>query len=386
MFCFAEQATDPGANARMSVGSVRLSPSIDFSGGIDSNVFNSADEPKSDFVWTLSPKTQASVRLGPARMTGKGSVDFVYFQRIATERSVNLDGSIKLAVPLNRIEPFASASLLKTRQRPSFEIDARSLRHERSVSLGTAARIAAKTTVEFVTTRSELEFDAGAVFLDASLRELLNRTTTTINMSVRHRLTPLTTLNMASEATDERVVFSPIRDARSIRVAPGFEFAPQGLLSGKVSVGYRLFDPRDPSVPDFRGTVASVDLAYTLLGDTRFLFKANRDVEYSYLIAAPYYVLSGIGGEIGQRVSNSIGITVRGGRHRLSYRSRSPEIADDLSRADRLLFYGGGFFRKIGPDLRVNISVDYFRRLSPLALREYSGLRVGSSVVYGFQP
>jgi hypothetical protein len=388
LFSFAQEEThDPAGGAPMKMGSIGLWPNIGFSSGIDSNVFNSADQPRSDVVLTLTPKTEATARLGPVRITGHGSVDFVYFQHLATERSINLNGSVKLAVPLNHVEPFVSASFLKTRERPSFEIDARSLRHERSVSLGTTTRVSAKTRVELVTTRSEVEFDAGTVFLDTNLRELLNRITTMIGLSLRHQLTPLTTLIMAADATDERFVFSPVRDAWSIRVAPKVEFAPKGRISGRASMGYRLFNLRDSSVPDFTGEVASVDLVYTLLGDTRFVFKANRDVEYSYEPTAPYYVLTGIGGEISQRVANSIGVTVRGGQYQLRYEQRLPEAAqviDDRSGPDRVVFYGGGFFHRIGHDLRISIDLDYYRRLSPLVSRVYSGLRGGSSVVYGF--
>jgi hypothetical protein len=385
MSALAQQdVTDSGANARTRAGNVRFSSTIDFSSGIDTNVFNAAEQPRSDVVLTLTPRTQAAARLGPVRVAGDGSIDFVHFQQIASERSINLEGSIKVAVPLNHLEPFVAASFLKTRQRPSFEIDARSLRHERSVSLGTAVRVAAKTRVELLATRSDLEFDAGAVFLDTSLRDLLNRTTTRIGTAVRHQITPLTTLIVAADAADERVVFSPIRDSRSIRVAPEFEFDTRGVISGKASVGYRVYDARDPLVPDFKGVVASVDLAYTLLGDTRFVLKANRDVQYSYEVTAPYYLLSGIVGEVSQRVSNTMGITVRGGQYSLRYRSISLENVDGVSRADAILSYGGGFFKKIGHDLRVRIDVDRYRRRSPLVFREYSGLHAGTSISYSF--
>jgi hypothetical protein len=387
-FSFAQDDPHgPTSSAPVTIGSIKLWPNIDFSSGIDTNVFNSVDQPRSDVVWTLTPKTESTARLGRVMLTGHGSVDFVYFQHLATERSINLSGSVKLAVPLNRVGPFVSASFLRTRERPSFEIDARSLRHERSVSLGTTTRISPKTQVELVTTRSEVEFDADSVFLDTSLRELLNRRTTTIGVSLRHQLTPLTALIMAADGSDERFVFSPVRDARSIHLAPTVEFAPLGRVNGRATVGYRLFNLRDASVPDFKGGVAAVDLVYTLQGDTRFVFKANRDVEYSYEPAAPYYVVTGIGGEISQRVTNRIGVTVRGARYQLRYEHRLPEAAQeiqDTSRLDGVVIYGGGFFHKIGRNLRVNIDLDHYRRLSPVISRVYRGLRGGSSVVYEF--
>ena len=385
-FCLAGQVDDePGANARMRLGDVRLAPSVAFNTGIDTNIFNASDQPSSDVISTLSSKTEAWMRAGPARVSGKGSVDFVYFQNTATERTVNLDGSIRLAVPLNHVEPYAMTSFLRTRERPAVEIDARSLRKEQSVSLGTGVRISGRSSVQFAATMSEVRFDAGAVFLETSLGDVLNRDDTTWRVSLRHQLTPLTTLTIGAETTDDRFVLSPLRNSRSIRVAPELEFAASALVSGRASVGYRAFDARDPSVPDFNGMVAAVDLAYTLLGSTRFTFQANRDVEYSYEITAPYYVIAGLGGGLVQRVTDSMGITTRCGLFNLNYRSLAPEAVNADSRVDSITFYGGGVIHKIGRDLRVSVNVDYNRRHSAVVWREYNSVRAGVSIVYGLK-
>ena len=381
----AQQQETPGSAREMKLGALTLTPAVEFVSGSDSNVFNTPDQPRSDFMWTLSPKTTAALRVGPARLTAKGSADLVYFQQSVSERSVNTDTSIKVAVPLNRVQPYVSVSFLRTRQRPSLEIDARSLRHEESAAGGVTVRLSSKTSVDVSHTVSDVAFDAGALYYDTYLQQAFNRTTQTSALSVRHGLTPLTTMTMDVEATDERFQLSPTRNTRSISIRPGFEFDSSALVSGKASVGYRSFRAQDPSMPDFEGAVASVELAYVLLGNTRFTVLANRDVSYSYDLTAPYYVMTGSGGGVMQRLTDSLGISAHGARYRLEYRSLASAVAIGESRSpDSVTILGVGALYKIGRDLRLNVTVEYWGRASLLSAREYSGARSGVSILYGF--
>ena len=63
-------------------------------------------------------------------------------------------------------------------------------------------------------------------------------------------------------------------------------------MSGTVRAGYRTFSPRD-GVAAFKGVVGSVNAAYTLLGRTRFDVLAQRDLNYSFELENPHYVLTG---------------------------------------------------------------------------------------------
>ena len=377
-----DQSSDlPDAAARMRVGVIRLEPIIVFNTGVDTNVFNASDQPSSDMVTTLSPKTNAWMRMGPARVSGTGSADFVYFQHATSERSINVDGSVKIALPLNRVEPYVETSFLRTRERPGIEIDARSLRKERTVTVGSEIRISGRSSLDLDATTSTVRFDAGAVFLETSLGEVLNRDDTLLRVALRHHLTPLTTLTVAAEATDDRFVESPVRNSRSVRIAPEIDFAATALITGRASIGYRAFNALDPSVPDFHGMVASIDLAYTLLGTTRFTFQANRDVDYSYETTAPYYVNGGVTAGIIQRLSDSTGITAKYGQQHLAYSALAGDGGD--LRVDGVTTYGLGVIRKIGRDLRVTASLDYHTRQSIVPWREYNALRGGVAVTYG---
>ena len=55
----------------------------------------------------------------------------------------------------------------------------------------------------------------------------------------------------------------------STRIAARVTFQPLALISGTASVGYREWTPLQDDIPEYRGTVATVGLAYALFGTTR---------------------------------------------------------------------------------------------------------------------
>src|SRR3989442_3497896 len=86
----AQNGSDPASEAPMRLGPLTLTPSVSLTNfGIDSNVFNEVDNPKRDFTATLSPSTEARLRLGRAPVIANGGVDFVYFSQYASQRSLN---------------------------------------------------------------------------------------------------------------------------------------------------------------------------------------------------------------------------------------------------------------------------------------------------------
>jgi hypothetical protein len=381
----AQQSDTTDAMPRTHIGAVSFSPSIELNGGVDTNVFNSPVEQRPDFNWILTPKTSADFRMGRALVSGGASADFVYFKTYATERSINLDGSMKVTVPLNRVRPYFSASFLKTRQRPSVEIDSRSMRHEHSFVAGATVRFSGRSEADVSVTSSDVAFDPSAVYLDTYLRDVFNRTTTTVKVSGRYVLTPLTAVSLAVDSTEEHFTLSPVRDSRSVRIAPTVTFASTALISGSASIGYRAFNALDPSLTDFKGAVGSVDLAYTLSGSTRFTVQASRDIEYSYEVVEPYYLITGFGGGVTQRISNSIGVTARAARYQLVFQTIASAPAGSYgSEPDLLNVDGVGVFYKVGRKMRVNVYADYYNRASSMALRSFHGIRAGSSVVCGF--
>jgi hypothetical protein len=122
---------------RVQARGLALSPAINLTNfGVDTNVFNSVDNPKSDSTFTVSPSMDLWLRAGRMRLAMRGQADVVYFARFASERSIDGGTAAKLTVPLNRLTPYVDLGVFSGRQRLNQEIDVRSRRKFDSLGLG----------------------------------------------------------------------------------------------------------------------------------------------------------------------------------------------------------------------------------------------------------
>ena len=67
----------------------------------------------------------------------------------------------------------------------------------------------------------------------------------------------------------------------------------------------------------------ALDLTYTLLGMTQFAVRAMRDVEYSFDLAQPYYVQTGVDASVSQQIFGPVDVVFRLIEQRLAYRNRA---------------------------------------------------------------
>ena len=237
--------------------------------GIDTNLFNDAVDPKSDFTFIASPEAKASLAFPVGSLTFGTQVDFVYFQTYERERAVNTDSSLAFEMPINRLRFRSTASYLNARRRQNSEIDARVRGTEADVIVGAAVQVSGLTTFGFETRMARIGYNTNAVFDGEALPSRLNRDELRFRTSFRYSVTPLTTLVANGDVERWRFELSPLRDANSFRIFPGVEFDASALLSGRAYVGYRSFDSLDPDLPGFKGLVASGDLTYTIREATR---------------------------------------------------------------------------------------------------------------------
>jgi hypothetical protein len=386
-----DTAPDPFSTARFRFGAVAMSPGVAVTNlGWDSNVFNSWDNPQGDFTFTTTPQTDVWVRMGDARIKAHASVGYVYFAQFAEERSWNTDDSIRVDVPFVHFRPYAGYSYLNIRDRPGYEIDTRVRRQENAAFAGLDLPLTRKTTIGGSFKRTRTDYDEGESFNGSYLRYQFNRTTDVSTGSLRYALTPLTTLLFDADYVQERFEFASARDSQGMRILPGVDFKPLALISGTAHVGFRQLNFDDPTMPDYTGPVASVNLGYTLMGITRFSVQVDRDVQYSYELFEPYYLLTGITGTVTQKLNVTWDLQARAGNQRLDYQqailpsASSPGNTVSGGRQENVIFYGGGVGYRLGTDVRIGFNVDYYTRHSDRTTRQYEGFRAGTSVTYGF--
>jgi hypothetical protein len=383
----AQDEPDPFDTARFRVGPLAMTPAIALTNvGVDNNVFNEWDEPKSDYTATVKPGADLWFRARRLRISAKAAGGYVHYQRYVGQRSWELDTSGRFGVDLLRLQPYLTGSYLSTRERPGYEIDVRARRSTTSAGGGLEVRLSRKTRLDLSAKREDSRYDAN---LDVPyLREAYDRREDWLRGECRLKLTPLTTLVVKAESGHAHFLNSPVRDNRSQRVTPGLEFNPFALIQGSAYAGVRRLNMLTAGIRDYVGPVAAVNLSYTLLGRTRFSLLLDRDVQYSYQVDRPYYVQTGGTLTITQSVGGPFDVQARAGLENLDYCASSiadpsnPTAADAYREKARVA--GSGIGYRFSRDTRLGFNVDYVRRKSPFDARAFNGIRAGASITYAF--
>jgi hypothetical protein len=384
------RSEDPRSTSPVHVTPFYLTPTLALTElGIDTNVFNEAGERQQDFTFTITPGLVTAVpiaRRGLLKLTTRG--DLVYYRRYAGERSINPHAALRGEMYLGRFTLFAEPSYHRTRQRPSFEIDARSLRLEQGTVAGGEARVFRKLSVELSVRQLRTTFDADEFFLGTNLGEVLNRNSRTYGVAGRWAFTPLTTFVVRAESTNDKFLTSVIRNSDSVRMTGGVELKPRALISGAFQLGVRRFNALDVRVPDFTGLVASGELSYTLLGSTTFQVRLDRDANYSFEPLEPYYVASGYGGSLRRQLAGRFDAMAGFDRYHYAYRdlaSGAPATSPvEPRRVDVTDSYSASIGYRVGRAGRFGVGFSYWIRDSTTSnSRDYDGLRFGTSFAYG---
>jgi hypothetical protein len=383
------QTTDDGgpdpATIRVRIGPLWMNPTIALPNvGVDTNVFNDPPErePKQDFTMTVSPKADLWLRMGRTWLSGSITEDVVWYQKYTTERSANHLFNVAWKAPLNRVVLSTGATWIRTKARPGFEIDARVRRREPAYAASAEVRSFARTFIGARGSWRKVAYE-DVEFLGNNLRDELDRTTTSAAITVRHELTPLTSVTFGAGRTEQRFR-SAARNSASDDYTVSFSFDPAALLKGSVTFGYTNYRPESADLPGYRGSTVDVTLAYELLSATRFTGTINRAVEFSFDNDQPYYLLTGGSLSIAQRIVGPFDLVGRATAQNLNYRSRVGDLYPvQPERTDSLRSFGSGLGYRMGQDVRLGFNVDRERRTSILPERGYKTMRYGVSLTYG---
>ena len=378
----AQSAANPIDQPRFVFGPIGLVPTVAIKdAGIDSNVFNTADDPRQDYTATLTTSLDAGMRVARARVRAKGRLDYVSFAHTVSENSLNGTASLRIDVPLGRITPTAWYAALKTRHRPGFEIDARARRFEQTAGLGVDLRISGKTTVNASAQRLRIAFDGDQFFLGTNLRDVLDRDQDSATLSLRYAVTPLTTIIVQSEGRRDRFAYTPQRDADSMRGMTGFEFDALAMITGSALVGVKRFEPYDPQVPAFRGPVVFVTVGTRLGPRLKLTLDAQRDVDYSFDRSRPYYVSNSGVASVSLGVTSAWDLVARGGRYQLQ---RFGGIASSAADREEIVDIAGGGIGYRFSRSRIGIDADLTERFADRTSRRYHSLRIATSITHAF--
>ena len=365
------------SQATMRAGPLYLKPSFRLERlGFESNVFYEPD-PKPDFVIAAAPRVDAWLplyRQAHILATVIGSTD--WYAEHAGERAFNPEIASRIVLPWRRLALRAGGSYLRTRRRPDFEIDVRSDRFAEEVHGGAAIRVASRLWLDLEARRREVGFEGNAFLEGTYLSETLNRKERSGIASLRWQATALTTLVLTSEARKVRFLRSPERDSDNIVVTAGADFHPRALISGSGRIGVRRFLARGAAVSDVSSIVAEADLSFRIAGSTAVTFSAERDINYSFERASPYYVLDSYGLLLTRRLGRLFDLNGRVNQDRYGYVTAARGV-DVRWRAT------GGLGYRLHPKVSAGIEAGYLRsRSTTSARRRYRGIIIGFVLNY----
>jgi hypothetical protein len=380
----AQTATDdPLGTAMIRIGPVGINPSIAFRNmGVDDNVFNDPEQPKSDFTFTVTPKAEVLFRPRRLHLAYTTATDYVYYHAYASERGTNQSSQVRAEFDLGRLQPYAAAGGASTRERYNQEVDSRARHHDRTYAAGAALRLASRTSVSMAARQTRVDFDEGSAFRGEDLARAFNSTIDAVEGTFGLQLTPLTGISLVVTREQQRFDLDPDRDSDTTRVTPTITFSPGALLNGSAAVGYRRFNGRSPSLADFSGLVAVVNLSATILGRNRLDTTFARDVRYSYQQDVPYYLATGGSATLTTLIGGPFDVKITGTRQALDYRqSETPETRGS---ADTYTSYGGGVGYRLRQRMRLGVDAEWVTRSSDrTSSREFQNRRIFASLSWG---
>jgi len=373
----------PDENARVRLGPISVRPSLILRDvGVDSNVFNESGNAQQDFSATAGAKVDVGVRLNRVVGTYTSTFEYMYFQEFESERGSNRGSEGRVDFLLGRFRPYVMASLLDSHERPNTEIDARAHRRQTGYGAGAGLLMFAHTSLTASYRHSSAAYANDEFFNGVRLADPLNTDTETIAGGLEFELTPLTSLSVTAERVDDRFPYSPDRDAETRRYGAMVTFQPAALISGRVQLAYRDFQPRGAEIPEMSGLAASVAVAYAFRDQTRVAVTFDHDIRYSFADLTPYYLATAGRVTVTQRIYGPVDVQVMGGGDRLAYESRTDASGPD--RGDSLRTFGGGVGYRLGDSSRIGLNFEHTERSSPVEERRYSRRRIFGSLTYGF--
>ncbi len=383
------QPTEDPEQAPVHLGAFAFAPVVRVSNiGRDSNVYDTSEDnhPQGDVTAVFSPRAEAWFLTPHVHVNGRADLNVFYYKDLTELRSSDTNTAGHFELVLGRLTPYVEGSFLNAGHRQGIEVDALARVHDESARAGVEVAVGGKTSVGVYAGRTRLAYQGETRYYDVDLSRALNHTGTITGAGVHYEVTPLTSVGIYVERQQDRFDASPDRNADSLRVMPEVEFKPLALVSGHAAVGFRRSIFRNGDVPEFKGLVASADLAYVLRVRTQFSVNIRRDLDYSYLDLEHDYLSTGFTATLTERLGE--GWDVRGsiGRFNLAYERRgaatatgSPEVPNEVS-----VIWGSDVGYRVG-HTRIGLNVDHASRQSDVSLgRGYSRLRVGSSIEYTF--
>lgn len=362
--------------------------------GVDTNVFQTLQQPVRDEVVVVSPRLDGELDLGTRlRATGFGFAEMHYYRRQGEERSTDFYGQGDTSLALGPWTLGAGGGGGQFTQRVSIEVDDRLTRQETRGHVQGEWRVTPRVSVTVRGGEERLTFAPGTLRNGQDIKEGLDRDTRTLAGELHYGLTPRTALVLSADRAEDRFVSEPAdfpRARESYRAVGGFEVRES--VSGRVPYGRLVAGVKefpsalDQGSPSYTGPVASGEIVVPVGRLARLRAGADRDVLYAANVvdlgAVRYrngLVLTRYLGEGLAPLPFRFVLLASAGfeeaRYLLPY--PYPDAFSLTARIDHRWTGSLALSRRFSDVVRVGGFVSWARRVSNLPLYSYQGLTYG---------
>ncbi|MBE3112195.1 MAG: outer membrane beta-barrel protein [Acidobacteria bacterium] len=370
-------------------GPFRIQPSLVISNaGVDSNLYYSTNEPIKDFTITAGPAGTVYVPIHRKFvLSAYGSPQYVWYSKTDRERTWNYYFSGAAQLSLKNVFFSLEGNYSDARERWNTEIDIRPRRKEEGYGGSVLVKAAWKTSFSLGYRTVKYDYESVVYGDSFDVRERLNRQESYANFSLFYQASTQRRFFLDFEYGQYEFEFTTqaaIGNSRSGAAFAGLEFSPLGRrVRGRIRVGYKKFDIRNPEVPDNGGIVGDSQLSVRLAKPFVIRGSYVRDVRFSLWYDNPYYVESRPGAGVSLYLLRFL---------RLDYdysvgRNRYPVVGGggpDVKRLDEYSIHSAAVYFRIKKTVALGFIASWWARKSNLAAEDDKRTFFGLNLTYDF--
>jgi hypothetical protein len=386
----SEPSGQPG---RFRLGPVYLTPRFRISSlGVDTNVFYTASDRRTDFIAHGGPGLEMVVPLhGDLKLRADGNLGYLYYARTASQRRLTGGALGRLAYEGLRLTTGAEYVYTRSYSRLGFEVDRRVAQRQQRAQADLRYRVGERLALGARGFGERTQLDEGQEFFGADLRRNLDRDTYGGAGNLSYALTPKTSFVVEGDHQADRFKFDDSRDADSNRLGAGLVIVSTSYFSGRAMAGARSF--RVLSLPDEDRVepFANVELTYHFGPRTSITGLYSRDIGFSaFSVAAgdlPTLTTESYGVRLEKGLWGRLDLRLHGAVTQL--KTDAPVLIEtptdgpqSVRRNDRAREAGADLGYAFWTRLRIGLAATYAERRSAIADLGIEGLLLGGTVTF----
>jgi putative beta-barrel porin BBP2 len=383
----------PASPGLLHVGPFYVTPHFRiFSLGVDTNVFYTSTDRRTDFIAHGGPGLEMLVPLhGALKFRADGTIGYLYYARTASQRRLSGDALGRLAYEGVRLTTGAQYSYARSYGRLGFEVDRRVAQEQQQAQADLRYGIGPRFAFGGRAVATRYEIDDNQEFFGPDLRRNLTRDTYGGGALLSYALSPKTSFVVEADHQADRFELDDTRDTDSNRLGAGLLVTSTTYLSGRVIAGARSIRVKSLPGEDRITPYANADLTWHFGPRTRLTAAYFRDVGFSALSVAagdlPTLTTEAYRVRLEKGLWRRLDLRLHAGLTQL--RSDAPVLIEtptegplSVRRDDRAREAGADLGYAFWTRLRIGLAATYSERRSPIRDLGIEGLLLGATVIF----